>query len=335
MRTKSIMLASAALHPAMMTASERAAGRFLRAPDHDAATVVEPPAAAEPEAAPAPEPAPLPIRSDIPASVDDAYDKEFGAVDLDEPSDEGQPSDEAPAEPPEAPAEEPGVPAPEKTADQLRIEELERELAEARRPKEEPTEQPEAVAEDKAPNPDDYEFGKADEKFIEDLARWSARQEHAALQRETSFKAELTAIETGWKGAISKPEIAEQYPDFDEVVTQGAASEKWDCTVPMALLIKNSDVGPHIAYELAKNPAEATRLSKLDNSDLLLEFGRLEGRHQARAEAAATPAPTPAPAPAPARTTAAPAPPTHRSRGSGGQFETEQNALYERMLKEF
>jgi hypothetical protein len=280
---------------------------------------------------PAPAAAPdLPIHSDIPATSDDAYDKEFGGVSLDEPSEEGQQPEEGAGEP-EPEAEPQGVPPPEKTAEQLRIEELEAKVAELSRPKEEPTEQPEAAVEDKAPNPDDYEFGKADDKYIEHLGAWSARQQFRELQQEADFKSELTAIETGWKGAISKPEIAEQHPDFEAVVTEGAAKQSWDCSIPMALLIKNSEVGPHVAYELAKNPTEAARLAKMAPQDLLLEFGRIEGRHMAAASAP----PAPAPAPTPVRTTAAPTPPSNRSRGSGGQFEAEQDALYGRMLKEF
>lgn len=321
-----------------MTAMERAAGRFLRAPDgHPEGGVVD---VTAPTPAPdaAEEPAPLPINHDIPTSTEDAYDKEFEGVTLDDTPPEGQ-GEEEPEDGetlPEGEAEQPGAPEEEKTAEQIRIEELERELAELRRPKKEekPTEQPEPEAvEDKAPNPDDYEFGKADDKFIEDLARWSARQEHAVLRKQESLEAELNTIETGWKGAITAPEIAEQYPDFHEKVTVGAENQTWDCSVPMALLIKNSDVGPHIAYELASNPTEATRLSKLAPQELLLEFGRIEGRHMAKAEA--SPAPAPNPTPAPKRETAAPKPPANRSRGAGGQFETEQGAMYDRMLKEF
>jgi hypothetical protein len=317
-----------------MTATERAAGRFLRAPDGHPTPAA--PSGTD-EQTPAPTPAP------VVQATDDDYDKEYGDTNLEEDSsgdqsDDGEEGDDNEEDTSESEASESGAEGAstgEDAAKQMnsRIEELERQLAEERRQREEakkPTdEKPESgPAEDKAPDPADYEFGEADSKFIADWSRWNTRQEHRQFQQEQSFRQELDAIEQGWKGAISKPEIAEKYPDFAEKVTQGAADQKWECSVPMALLIKNSDVGPDVAYELASNPTEAARLAKMDPQDLLLEFGRLEGRVSAKASAPAAP-------PAPKRTTDAPKPPSNRSRGSGGQFSTEQDALYSKMLSEF
>lgn len=323
------------LSQASMTPTERAVGRFLRAPD------------GHPDPAPAATEDPAPAQSEEPTqepakdqTTDDLYDQEYGATSSEEDSSEGQDGGEGGGDGDDSGDDDPadaGAPKEDDAAKkhEERIARLEAELAEERRLREEakkPTEEkPESSeSEDKAPDPADYEFGEADGKFIADLARWNTRQELAEHQRQQSFKAELDSIEQGWKGAISKPEVAERYPDFAEKVTKGAAEQKWDCTPHMALLIKNSPLGPDVAYELASNPSEATRLAGLTPQELLLEFGRVEGRVEGKIAAKSADAP-----PAPNRKTAAPKPPTARSRGAGGQFETEHDALYSKMLKEF
>jgi hypothetical protein len=102
----------------------------------------------------------------------------------------------------------------------------------------------------------------------------------------------------------------------------------------MALAIKSSPVGPHVAYELAKNPTEAARIAKLIPVEQAFELGKLEGRHAARVAGKKAVVEEPAPVPAKVASSAPP-PPQHRSRGSGGQYVSEIGGLQDRMLKEF
>lgn len=322
-----------------MTANERRLGRFLRDGEGhpDPVTVVDVPDA---------DPAPKADADPVIPSVDDLYDQEFGGVDPATPeADEGE---EGPADPPQPEPE----PKPEGASVQERIDELtagrreaERQVAEERRAREaleariaelegkgKPAD-PKATKErgpDEAPNPDDYEFGEADSKFIADHAAFYALKAVAERQNEQAVLTQLENIETGWKEAVGASEIVEQYPDFEDVVTKGADTNAWACTPVMALLVKSSTVGPDVAYYLAKNPDESRRIAGLADNEQVLEIGRLEGRYLARRESAAT-----AEAPAPKKVTEAPTPPASRSRGAGGQFQAAQDQVYDKMLSEF
>ena len=182
---------------------------------------------------------------------------------------------------------------------------------------------------DQEPRPDDYEFGEADSRYIADLAKYESRRQFAELQSQQAFEAEIQAIESRWSAAIQSEEITSKYADFDQKVTEGAAKGTWDCSPLGALLIKNSEVGPDIAYHLASNPAESKRIAALDPSEQLLEIGRLEGRFLYAREAAQNEAPKPK------LVTDAPPPPADRSRGAGGKFVSDERALYRKMLSDF
>jgi hypothetical protein len=148
------------------------------------------------------------------------------------------------------------------------------------------------------------------------------------MQHRTQVTEKLKELDTNWKQKTSDETFLEKRPDFDKVVTQGAKDQTWLCSPMMAVMLKNSDVGPDVAYELASNPAESRRIAGLSEEQQLLEFGRMEGRalYAKEAEAVAQPS-TPRP-------TEAPKPPSDRSRGSGGKFVTSEVALYDRMLEE-
>lgn len=332
---KSGLLADAAVR---LTASERRIGRLLRAPEgHEAA----PAAPAEPPAEPA---KPEPSGSGAVNNTDSAYDEEFGGVvlpgDGDDDGDDQGDGSSAPAE------EDPGVSDPEPKDDEpdlaaqleearLRANRLESELLEAKKgkgPAKDDSQPATSEESDPAPKPDDYEFGEADSQFQADWSRWNARQEFRAERAREQLNTELTTIEDGWKTNVAAEDVAAEYPDFQQVVTEGAQKEAWECTPLMALAIKSSPVGPHVAYELAKNPAEAARIAKLIPVEQAFELGKLEGKHASRVAGKKAAAEQ---APAAKVASSAPPPPQARSRGAGGQYVTELNAVQDRMLKEF
>jgi hypothetical protein len=196
-----------------------------------------------------------------------------------------------------------------------------REAAEARLAaleKPAPQEAPPASAQDNDPEPDpaNYEFGLADAKYIADTARWNARQEFVAQEQQRAVKAELAAIETSWNQRITDQRIAEQYPDFVEKVVKGADRDDWALSAVGALLIKNSEFGPDVAYHLASNPEESRRIAAMDPYEQMRAIARLEGRYEALASAPKAPATPPKVAPS------APNPP-NRVRGAGGKFAVD------------
>lgn len=317
------------------TAAERSMGRLMRAPDGhgDAASPA-------PEAAPedAPEPAEQDYAAferslETPAAPEDKEEKVSGDAkpatpETDDNDGKDQPSEES--------AERKGASAEERIGElTAKYRETERQLAEANRLRAEaererdalrtPEPKPEERSEEKAPNPDDYEFGEADSKFITDLATYNTRKEFAHQQQQQQFRDEVAKIERGWSEKLTAPELKEKYADFDDKVTKGADRGDWDCSVHMGILIKNSDVGPDVAYHLATNAAEAKRIASLAPFEQALEIGRLEGRFSAQAAAA--------PKAEQAKTVTAAPPPPERARGAGGQFtvadDTEDFAAFE------
>jgi hypothetical protein len=242
-----------------------------------------------------------------------------------------------------AKADEPGVSAEENKDDPAAALEAERHRANtaeealraeraANKGKEPPKDDAAPIStedSDPAPKTEDYEFGAADENYLADWSRWNARQEFVSLRAKEALTAELNTIEDGWKAATAAEDFKAEYPDFDEVVTKGAAEERWNCSPLMALAIKSSPVGGHLAYELAKNPAEASRIAKLIPVEQAYELGRLEGGVASRRASKSTTEPVAKVA------SSAPPPPANRSRGSGGQYASELSSVQDRMLKEF
>lgn len=321
-----------------MTPAEQRVGRFLRSPDgHEGGGDPTPAPAAAPASseAPAPSPSPAPTPAAPTSDAMASFEAEFGDVVLPgSDNDEGEPNKGDPGVSKEAPKDDKPDPAAELEAERHRANRLEEELREARKGKEPPKDDAApATSEDSdpAPKPDDYEFGEADSKYIAEFARWNARQEFRSERQREQLHAELNAVEDGWKTNVAAEDIAADYPDFDKVVTQGAANETWDCTPLMALAIKSSPVGPDVAYHLASNPAEAKRIASMIPVEQAWELGRLEGEKHAmrKAKRAGTPAP------AAKVSSSAPPPPDKRSRGAGGQYSTEMGSLQDRMLKEF
>lgn len=341
MTVRTHLLAGAALTPI-----ERAMGRPMRGPDHPSG-----------DSAPAPSPSPEPSPEPSHGEQDDfsAFEAE-----VDKPEDDTPPADDKgdddnssgddvdPATPDDDDAEKGDPPAPEEqqgASTQERIDELtakrreaERELAEERRAKadlearlaklekgdkpEESSSEKKDDPKDKRPNPDDYEFGDADSKFIADLARYETRQElkeererrDAEATRQT-MEQELKKVEDSWTERSSSEDVKTKYADFHEKVSKGADNGDWALSPFGTVLVKASEVGPDIAYHLASNPDESRRIAGLSNIEQAIELGRLEGRFLNAGDQPA--------APAKKTVTSAPTPPQKRSRGTGGKYAVE------------
>lgn len=227
-----------------------------------------------------------------------------------------EPQEELAPEEEEASAPEEGEPAPKpkKTA-QERIDEITaarreaerdakywRDVAEGRaRP---PGAEPPAPAAKKAPNPQDYDFGETDPKYIEAIIDHRVNE---GLDRVTSKVAQNMHVQAAGRAWEAKQDAARSdFADYDEKVIDGA--HNWPCSEVAAEAIRTSDAGPRVAYHLASHPDEARRINGLSPLAQVLAIGKIE------AEVSTTPAE------APARTTSAPKPPGTQARGAGGAF---------------
>jgi hypothetical protein len=165
-----------------------------------------------------------------------------------------------------------------------------------------------------APNYNDY---ATTEEYESAVRRHDAKEGARAVAAETARHAagqhQQEAARAVAETYNQRVEAAmARFPDFKEVV--GGAQIQISNEMVQAL--QESEYGPDLAYQLAKNPAEAQRLAAMGTRQLDRELGRMEA-----AIAAKTPASAPA-APA-ARTTKAPAPATTGAAASSSPANTD------------
>ena len=141
------------------------------------------------------------------------------------------------------------------------------------------------ASQDGDPKPEDF---KTVGEYTRALVKYEATQAGKQSQRTA---AEQRQAEQGMALINAHVERQEAFkktaPDYEDVV--GSA----DLEVPqvgMQYLIE-SEMGPQLAYHLAKHPDEVTRLQKLSPSKVLAELGKLEARLETKAPVAAAATP--------------------------------------------
>ena len=178
------------------------------------------------------------------------------------------------SKPPEAEGSEPEKPLGEKgTAELIRLrkraQEAERELAyqkglnEGRQPAQAPI-PPKHITEPKIDDFDNYD------DFVVAKASYKIRQE----QQEENSKVQVEQYEKAWNERLAKaqektPEVLDAIRDVGRKISR-----------EMAIVIKDSDVGPEIALYLQKNPNEITRLSRIHPVSMSREIGKIEAKLQ-------------------------------------------------------
>lgn len=133
--------------------------------------------------------------------------------------------------------------------------------------------------------------------------RQAAREELAETAKATADRFQQDAahaIDATYNERATA--AAARIPDFVDVVSKADIQITHD----MLAAIKESEHGPDITYQLAKNPEQAARLAQMSTAQMYRELGRMEAAIEAKGTTAES-APAAAPAPA-ARTTNAPAP---------------------------
>lgn len=148
---------------------------------------------------------------------------------------------------------------------------------------EKPSAQPEKPAEPKAkPEPKDFDLGDGTYdhgKYTEAVSQWNAEKavgeyKKSVAKEESERKAKEAQgqlIQT-WQQRLKT--AGDTIQDLAEVLADSEAV----ATPLMQRAIVESDLGPQIAYELAKNPGESERISKLSPERQLVELGKLEAR---------------------------------------------------------
>jgi hypothetical protein len=162
------------------------------------------------------------------------------------------------------------------------------------------------------PSADSYENH---EDFVEALTDWKLEQklaEHDSRQQER-------AKASTWQERATAARA--EMPDFEEVMASSTAP----MSHAMAEAIKESEMGPKVAYHLAMHPEEAARLANMSPTSAIREIGKIEATLSA-AKAA--------PAPAPRVTTAPkPADPIGSGRSTAGDPGKMSQADYEEWRK--
>ncbi len=173
-----------------------------------------------------------------------------------------------------------------KSGTQRRIEKLVKQRAEAEREREYWREQamkaqpkaeaPKEVAKPVAegrPKSDDFE---THDDYVEAIADWKAEQKlQAAKQadRDAKLKAEADSKSTEFRGKVQ--EFKKATADFDDVIADVD-------DVPMSLAVSQaileSDDGPQLMYELAKNREEYERICQLPALQAARAIGRFEAK---------------------------------------------------------
>jgi hypothetical protein len=105
-----------------------------------------------------------------------------------------------------------------------------------------------------------------------------ARQEAAIKEREADWQQRQKAA-------------AKKYEDFAEVTM----ADDLAITPIMAEAIKDSDMGPDVAYYLGKNPDLAEKIARLNPAAQVREIGKIEARLEINKEPVKRPSKAPAP----------------------------------------
>lgn len=142
------------------------------------------------------------------------------------------------------------------------------------------------------PKRDDFD---SFEEYLEARSDWRTDQKFAermAQQNEVSLRKaeEVSAQEQSRRFYAQMDKARESIADFDEVMD--AASEA-PVTQTMRAAIMESEVGALLTYHLAKNPAEAQRISRLSPVAQFKAIGAIEATLQRKPEPQVSKAPAP------------------------------------------
>jgi hypothetical protein len=166
------------------------------------------------------------------------------------------------------------------------------------------------------PEPKDYaDIGS----FTKAWTEYNGKQTELKIAAARDEERNRIASERQAELMRARVEVAKSlYSDFDDVIQ---AADRVKLTVPMHVqaAIMESDFGPQLAYHLAKNPDDQSRIFALPAAKALLELGKIERRFETPDNVAATAAVKSTPT---IETTRAPAP-VSSIKGDSGTINTD------------
>lgn len=130
-------------------------------------------------------------------------------------------------------------------------------------------EQPRYQPSSEPPKPDQFQSAN---DYVDALADWKAEQKIA----EREFKQQQTKVESSY--ADREETARDKYHDFQDVVYLSPSEGGPAISEFMAAAIKDSEMGPEIAYHLGKNVAESKRIYALNPLAQAREIGRIEAK---------------------------------------------------------
>lgn len=136
--------------------------------------------------------------------------------------------------------------------------------------------------------PDPANFQENPQEYWRLLARYEARQEFAAAQQQANERQRQQEAQREQQaraeriGAVVLKGQA-KYQDYDAAINGGLGPF---LTAQLAEAIGESDAGEDVSYWLAKNPAEAARISRLPERQMVREIAKLETKVTAPERAA-------------------------------------------------
>lgn len=119
------------------------------------------------------------------------------------------------------------------------------------------------------------------EAYAEALTDWKLSHSLSQVQQQTAM------MQTAKTYEARLEQFKKTAADFDDVMTE-FVEDYGNMNVPEVIQVAyESDVGPQLAYHLAKNPTEFERIAKLPSHRRLLELGKLEDKISAQSQTAA------------------------------------------------
>ena len=138
-----------------------------------------------------------------------------------------------------------------------------------------------------APDPEKYQYGELDPRYMEALAdyradiRIEAYEAKRAKEAEESQRRSAADRETAQlrekADSIGQAGVA-KFKDFQEVVVDAAQRGEYALTKEMFEMAAETSVAPEILYHLASNPEESAQVASLPPLQQALWFARQETR---------------------------------------------------------
>ena len=139
-----------------------------------------------------------------------------------------------------------------------------------------PQETPAPVADPADPKPDINVFEGTHEEYVEELSRWSVRDESRRLDADKSEVQAITSLGNQRDGFIERGEAYAKEHGINDFREMTVENSDLRITETMRDVLWTSEDGPAVTMYLANNPSVAESISKLPASQQAFELGRIK-----------------------------------------------------------